>query len=605
MCNRLWLIVPLALLVSGSSMGRLPSNSSAFGGGKVDDRLYQMTLIRNIGGMRTLLSAGADVNEVTYGVTPLQTAIKEGCADAVNLLIEAGADVNMTTPEERTPLSLACCNGEYYRDIVRLLLDAGADVNKVDRYGYPLLAAASNGQLEVAELLLSKGATLTGEACVHLLYWAVAYGAASMVSYLLGLGVEFNITDNQGRSLLYIAARNGRVNIVKLLVKAGMDPNEVATLGDGSVTTPLFVAAQCGHVEVVRFLLNVGAKIHGKFRPLDLAIASADVLVSVGEECGSGRTPLHYAALNGCAKTAQRLISLRADLDAVSNDGDTPLLCAAANGNSEVVKSLLAAGADVHKVAQNCWKPATFNGFPQLFEGVFSEGATPLLCAAARGSIEIVASLLAAGADANQAGSDGLTPFYYAVCKGHLEVAQLLSSQRPDLAVSDCNGMTALHWASRRNYVGLATMLLFAGADVNATDKDGHTPLHCAPHAEIAGALIAAGADVNAVDHLGWTPLHHAASFGSNGLVRSLITFGANVTATDQRGLTPLHLAVEAGKTETVELLLSTNADVNGADNDGRTALHFAFGRYDVGIIEQLIAAGADMHAVDNNGKHH
>ena len=98
--------------------------------------------------MQLLLEAGADVNYVNYdseycgenlaagwsnGCTALMLAAESGCAQVVQLLLQAGAHVNSANKHGSTALMEATRNGQAA--IVQMLLEAGAHVNSADRHG--------------------------------------------------------------------------------------------------------------------------------------------------------------------------------------------------------------------------------------------------------------------------------------------------------------------------------------------------------------------------------------------------------------------------------------------------------------------------------------
>ena len=108
--------------------------------------------------IQRLLAEDADVNaRGKYGYTPLVHASYSGHADAVRLLLDAGAIPSMTTDDGGTALYWAASQG--HDEVLRLLLDCGAEVDAMrDSEWTPLTAAIYNGHESVAELLLEAGA---------------------------------------------------------------------------------------------------------------------------------------------------------------------------------------------------------------------------------------------------------------------------------------------------------------------------------------------------------------------------------------------------------------------------------------------------------------
>ena len=93
------------------------------------------------------------------GFTPLQLAAFFAQPDAVALLLRHGADVHAVSTNDMRiqPLHAALVQGN--RRVVELLLDAGADVDARQHNGWTALqAAAQHGSAELAALLLERGA---------------------------------------------------------------------------------------------------------------------------------------------------------------------------------------------------------------------------------------------------------------------------------------------------------------------------------------------------------------------------------------------------------------------------------------------------------------
>jgi ankyrin repeat protein len=166
---------------------------------------------------------------------------------------------------------------------------------------------------------------------------------------------------------------------------------------------------------------------------------------------------------------------------------------------------------------------------------------TALHYAAMEADGDMVAILLAAGADVDARDEHDMTPLLSTPsnrtrARAAVAAALLAAGAKPDL-VSD-EGWTALHYAAFEGADDVAKVLLDAGADPNVTDHAGVTPLHVAAgnHAayeRVVEALLAGGADRNAkttgefaswdLDHpAGLTPLEIARAHGHTGLVSLL-----------------------------------------------------------------------------------
>lgn len=114
---------------------------------------------RDIAALRDLLTAEPQqIHAFTpfAGGTWLHYAARQGDADAVQLLMSLGVDVNAGDARDgRAPICDACFGG--HEDIVRLLLGAGAKLDTSDPVRNPLFAAVVGRSLPVAKLLLESG----------------------------------------------------------------------------------------------------------------------------------------------------------------------------------------------------------------------------------------------------------------------------------------------------------------------------------------------------------------------------------------------------------------------------------------------------------------
>jgi len=112
-------------------------------------------------------------------------------------------------------------------DQVRQLLDQGADVDVRHRtfLGTPLQYAASTGGLDVAELLIKRGATVdaTDSNGRTPLMWAAGNGKADVVKALLDAGADVNRVNRTNWTALHFAADKGQLDTAQLLIERGAD----------------------------------------------------------------------------------------------------------------------------------------------------------------------------------------------------------------------------------------------------------------------------------------------------------------------------------------------------------------------------------------------
>lgn len=171
-----------------------------------------------------------------FGLRPLHYAARSGSLDCVEYLIKCGADVNARCIESRsTPLFYAATGS-----IAKLLIANNAEVNAVTKQRrIPLDFAIQSLNEEVVDVLIANHADVNYQSkteCFHtMIQWALApestkgYNrllAERIITRLLDAGADVDAVNTFDTSALHSACSFGLINIVKLLLSRGADPNK-------------------------------------------------------------------------------------------------------------------------------------------------------------------------------------------------------------------------------------------------------------------------------------------------------------------------------------------------------------------------------------------
>lgn len=309
-----------------------------------------------------LISSGADVNHKDLkGKTPLYDTVYNGGSaglETAQKLIEAGADVNSQDEDGWTPLHLSVNSNKT--EMAGFLLKAGADPNILNNIGLsPLYISLVNSSIRCAELMLLHSGDIKKEIVPALMQHAIRAGDKEMVCKLasewdnwaepaykskyplfkaaqkrdicmirLLLELGAGTTADEFTDALAIATINQDIDIVRILLEHGADPNLYTTIGFRDGTLPLIEAARKNNAKMIGLLLNYGADVLLKGRHGESLLPAAvghgsdkviTVLVKAGADInaidGNNFTSLHLAAMRGNISLIFRLIRLGADID--------------------------------------------------------------------------------------------------------------------------------------------------------------------------------------------------------------------------------------------------------------------------------------------------
>ncbi|KAM3600595.1 uncharacterized protein V6R79_025588 [Siganus canaliculatus] len=315
--------------------------------------------------LRVLLSAqpGMINKRTERGETALLVAIHREHLPCVQVLLERGADPDITNYDRETPLYIACERSSAA--LVAVLLNHGAAVNTHCLQGWTALQeAVGRNNVEICEMLLKAGAklNLTNIYGISPLFTAAQSGQLATLRFLLQHGADVNTQAADGATALYEAAKNGHQDVVELLLSQKADANKPGKTG----LLPLHIAAQRGSHSIISMLVRATSKARVR---------------------RSGISPIHLAAERNRDDVLETLIEAGFEVNAQLSEErsklyedrrSTALYFSVINNNIDAVHMLLNAGADPNL---------------DLFR--------PLMVAARLGCIETVTLLVEHGADIN------------------------------------------------------------------------------------------------------------------------------------------------------------------------------------------------------------
>ncbi|XP_056325529.1 protein phosphatase 1 regulatory subunit 16A [Danio aesculapii] len=199
------------------------------------------------------------------------TALHQSCIDdfleVARCLLDVGANVNACDSELWTPLHAAATCG--HTDLVQMLIEAGADLLAVNADGnMPYDLCEDEATLELIEMIMAEqGITQERiDECRGAKERVMLIDLREMVTN----GADLNVKDEQGATMLHVAAANGYISVGELLLEHRLSPDE----RDADGWTPLHAAACWGQIQMVELLVAHGASLNAKSEldetPLDV-----------------------------------------------------------------------------------------------------------------------------------------------------------------------------------------------------------------------------------------------------------------------------------------------------------------------------------------------
>ena len=260
----------------------------------------------------------------------LDAAFSGGDLEALRREIGDLGDFPNVAPDVAIGMPLVYAIYHSPLSLVRELLDAGGDPNSDSGDGFPPLIAALTCATP------TPGAT-------------VRHDLPELVELLCRRGADVGQRGFNDYTALHLAAAQGDLAMVELLLQHGADPNQITRIDD--METPLELAERAGNRDVANRLRPLTTRL-----TWEQAAAGGDVRVlrrlrrdghDIDAEDGYGLTALMRAAHAGQREAVQWLVAQGADLDHTSKFHLSALMLAVIGNHDKIARMLVRAGADM------------------------------------------------------------------------------------------------------------------------------------------------------------------------------------------------------------------------------------------------------------------
>ncbi|XP_032070609.1 ankyrin repeat and EF-hand domain-containing protein 1 [Thamnophis elegans] len=584
-----------------------------------DSALHLACVANDIDMCNFLLELGAhpDVQD-RMGRTPVMKAAELGHDLALDVLVQAEADMTIVDAEGKGVLFYCILPTKRHFRCVQMVLEFGADVNNCTFEGKPVFVQACEQAHEIKDIcmtFLERGADpnatnpATGRTA---LMEAAREGVLEVVRGILERGGNVNVFDNERHHAAHFAAKGGFFEILRIISSYNGDVGLIAMNGN----TPLHYAAAGGFAECCRFIgqrgcdptwRNLEKKLprqvakEGGFKAAAKEIRKIERRFAKFSKPKPGvKDPNPPWAIRLHDWSGENQASLREALEPLDRGDGTvtkeDFIAVIEERYPFIELEQLQAIAHSHEKTraagvniEEFLKGSRYLQKAFLLGSYGPKKKKPKKAKGKKGKFAMPMPICVIPESSRSRRTDGGPPEY--MIETYQNVTDCTRFNRdhpPEHPLQDDSwwyiedppkNYANINYLAKEGDLSSIKKAFEAGVPVDIRDHFYKTPLMAAcasGNMEAVQFLLEKGANVNTTDNFMWTPLHHACHAGQQDIAELLVKAGATIDAVSINDGTPLMRGIESSRLDTVQYLINSGAKAQKTNRRGQNSLEIA-----------------------------